>query len=472
MRESAHVDLQFEMERIGAEKQLWSKGDCIIAAVSGGPDSMALLTALQRLAPAEQLTIIAAHVNHGFRIAESKQELDMVSEYCSKLGVVCETTVLDMPAYIEETGMNGQSASREQRYAFLHSVAEKHGAARIALAHHADDQAETVLMRMIRGTGMAGLAGIPIRRAEKNVELIRPLLRMKKLDIIRYCEEQSIPYCIDSSNNERYYFRNIARLGILPYLSQYNPQLSQSLVRIAEVAEAENEWMDAQSAEWFKQLAVISEGQCSVGCKELTKLPVALQRRLIKLILNYVSAGEDSVSFEGIETIRAAAADQASSTWKLDIGAGMRCIREYDQLRIGVIVTPAEDDYSYSVDESMSSLTVAPTDWTIHFAELPDGQSCKPASRYEACFDQSLLAFPLTVRNRRPGDRIQVLGLNGSKKVQDMFVDEKIPPSEREQYPLLFDREGRLLWIPGIRRSSHALLSEATRSIIHISLRR
>lgn len=466
------MDLQAEVEKTGAEKQLWKAGDCIVVAVSGGPDSMALLTVMCRIAKAERLTIVAAHVNHGFRVEESRHELEVVREYCTRLGIACETTTLDMPSYIEETRMNGQSASRQLRYAFLHRVAEQYGASRIALAHHADDQSETVLMRVIRGTGLTGLAGIPIKRMEKNVELIRPMLRMKKLDIIQYCDEQGIPYCIDSSNKERHYFRNIVRLDILPYLSQFNPQLPQSLQRLSEVAEAENEWMEAQTAELFKEIVIASTGQCTIGCEKLIDIPVALQRRLIKLILNYVSSAEDTVSFEQIEAIRTAASHGAPSTWKSDIGAGVQCIREYDKLRIQRLVTQIEGDYSYKVDETTISLRAAPTGWTFHFAVRSAEQGCKPASRYEACFDASELVFPLTVRNRRPGDRIQVLGLNGSKKVQDMFVDEKIAPSERELYPLLFDGDGRLLWIPGIRRSNHALTTADTKNVLFISLMR
>jgi len=466
------MDLRSEVERMGAEKQLWDRGDCIVVAVSGGPDSMALLTVMHDIAAAEGLTLIAAHVNHGFRAEESRHELQVVREYCAKLGIPCETITLDMPSYIEETRMNGQSASRQRRYAFLHEVAERYGAVRIALAHHGDDQSETVLMRVIRGTGLTGLSGIPAKRKEKNVELIRPMLRMKKLDIIRYCDEQRIPYCVDSSNLERHYFRNIVRLDILPYLSQFNPQLPQSLQRLSEVAEAENEWMEAQTGHLFNKLASVSVNQCAIGCEELSRLPVALQRRLIKLILNYVSAGEDAVSFEAIEMIRAAAAQDAPSTWKGDIGSGVQCIREYSQLRIQGQISKPDGGYCYEADRSTERLDVLPVGCIFHFSRRPAGQGTKPASRYEACFDASEIVYPLTVRNRRPGDRIQVLGLNGSKKVQDMFVDEKIAPSERELYPLLFDGEGRLLWIPGIRRSNHALMSAETADVLFVSLTR
>ncbi|WP_223830161.1 tRNA lysidine(34) synthetase TilS [Paenibacillus arenilitoris] len=468
------MNLRSELEKARAERGLWSEGDRIVAAVSGGPDSMALLHMLASLADEGKLSVVAAHVNHGFRIEESARELEVVTAYAEKLGVPCETALLDMPSYIEETRLNGQAASRERRYAFLHEVALRRGASAIALAHHADDQAETVLMRLIRGTGLTGLAGMLSKRREKNVELIRPMLRMKKSDILRYCREHGIPYCVDSSNEERYYFRNIIRLDILPYLSQHNPQLPQSLQRLAEVAGAEDDWMEKQTEALFAQLVTISPDECAVSCTGLSGLHVALQRRLIKLILSYLSQETENISFEQIETMRLAASPHAPTTWRTDAGARVRCLREYDVmrwLRLPRNELPEADDYEYEAGRDQASLTAEPSGWTFDFIREAAGLGRKPASRYEACFDASELAYPLIVRNRRPGDRIHVLGLNGSKKVQDMFVDEKIAPSERARYPLLFDAAGRLLWIPGIRRSSHALTGSRTEDVLFVRAR-
>ncbi len=466
-----HMNLRNELEKAAAERGLWSTGDCIVVAVSGGPDSMALLHMLAASAKESDLTIIAAHVNHGFRVQESAHELMVVQAFAEKLGIVCETVTFDMPSYIEETRMNGQAASREKRYSFLQEIAARYGATRIALAHHADDQAETVLMRVIRGTGLTGLAGILSKRREKNVELIRPLLRMKKSDLLRYCEQHQIPYCTDSSNKERHYFRNIIRLDILPYLSRHNPQLSQSLQRLAEVAGAEDEWMEKQTEALFAQLVTLSPNECAISCNDLHGLHVALQRRLIKLILSYLSKETEKISFEQIETMRLAASAHAPATWRIDAGAGIRCAREYDMMRWLQVPQHSSDeasDYSYEVGRDTASLKVDPCGWTFAFFHASAEDSRKPASRYEACFDVSELLFPLVVRNRRPGDRIQVLGLNGSKKVQDMFVDEKIAPLKRESYPLLFDAAGKLLWIPGIRRSSHALTETRTQGVLFI----
>ncbi|GGG87768.1 tRNA(Ile)-lysidine synthase [Paenibacillus radicis (ex Gao et al. 2016)] len=437
---------------------------------------MALLHLLSQLADEQDLTITVAHVNHGFRKTESAAEAELVEQYAAKLGLAFEMTELDMPAYIEETGMNPSAASRERRYAYLVETAERRGAAAIALAHHGDDQAETVMMRLLRGTGLTGLSGMAVKRREKNVQLIRPLLRMNKSDLMKYCSEHEVPYCVDSSNNERYYFRNVIRLDVLPYLTQFNPQLSPSLRRLADVAGAEDEWMEQQAEERFAKLVTSSPGECKVRGSDLTSLPVALQRRLIKLILNYLSNNTVSAAFEHIEAMRLAARTDAPSTWRFDAGAGIRCMREYDVLRwirtasFASGQTEKNGDYAHELDPSAESWQVSEGGLTLVAWREGLGGHAKAKGRNEACFDVEKVVFPLVVRNRRPGDRISVLGLNGSKKVQDMFVDEKIAPSIREKYPLLYDAEGRLLWIPGIRRSGHALVDEATTELLFIRL--
>jgi tRNA(Ile)-lysidine synthetase, N-terminal domain/tRNA(Ile)-lysidine synthetase, C-terminal domain len=471
--ETGDHKLLTEMMKYAAAEQLWSKGDRIVAAVSGGPDSMALLHLLWRAAQQDQLAIIAAHVNHGFRKEASRQEAEIVRQYAATLGVSFEMIELDMPAYIEETGMNAQSAARDKRYAFLHETAVKYGASAIALAHHADDQAETVLMRVIRGAGLTGLAGMAARRREKNVELIRPLLRMNKSDIVHYCAGQNIPYCLDSSNNERYYFRNVVRLDVIPYLSQFNPQLTHSLRRMADVAGAEDDWMEHEGRRLFANLVISAPNECKVDAGMLNGLHVALQRRLIKLILNYLSKDAEIASFDAIEKMRLAAAPAAPSTWRYDAGSGVRCMREYSSIRWVRVLNASigsEEGYAYSISRDSGTVHITAGGRTLCLEWQKRGEAIKPTGRNEVCFDADQLVFPLAVRNRKPGDRIQVLGLNGSKKVQDMFVDEKIAPSERERYPLIVDAENRLLWIPGIRRSSHAQTGHETTDFLFIRM--
>jgi tRNA(Ile)-lysidine synthase len=465
-------ELVNRVARTAAEERLWQAGDTVVVAVSGGPDSSALLHMLHRLSKQEGLTLVAAHVNHGFRRVESAREAAAVKQFCSDLGIACEYAEIDLPAYIEQTKLNAQLAAREKRYAFLREVAESCGAVSIALAHHADDQAETVFMRLMRGTGTGGLAGMAIQRREKNVELIRPLLRITKTELLSYCHTEGVPFSEDSSNLKRDYFRNVIRLDILPYLKQFNPQFSQSLVRLAEISAAEDDLLERETGDIFRASVRTVPGGLSMNRIVLSDLHVALQRRLIKLILNYVGSELGTVSYDRIEEIRSAAADdETRNSRKADIGGRIRFIREGDKLSWLHIVQRIDENngsYAYTVEQGTESLFIREIGATLIFSIHPPEEAARAAGRNEALFDVGAVSFPLTVRTRKAGDRMAVQGLNGTKKVQDMFIDDKISPAQRGVIPLVWDAEGRLLWIPGVRRSAHAQPDEASTLVVRI----
>jgi len=458
--------------RIAEQEELWKPGDCIVVAVSGGPDSTALLHVLHALSEGGGIRLVAAHANHGFRPRESAEEAALVRQWCADLGVACVTAELDIPAVIAARGGNAQAVAREKRYAFLHETASLHGASRIALAHHLDDQAETVLMRLLRGTGLSGLSGMALKRREKNVELIRPFLRMKKSDIIRYCEARGIAYCVDSSNAKTVYFRNAVRLDVLPTLERYNPNVAESLVRLAEISAEESDYLDrAAEAEFRAKVRVTAHG-CTMERQALLDLHVALQRRLIKLILNYLALEKVPTAFERIEGMRKAALDGSPSNAVIEAGMGIRCIREYDMLRwtnaSGGHDAPVA--YEYALGPEAASLSIPEASATLTLTWTDGEGAQRPSGRDEAVFDAEGVAFPLAVRNRRPGDRMRVIGLNGTKKVQDMFVDGKVAPQDRDRIPLVWDAEGRLLWIPGVRRSSISPVTPESSRVVRLTL--
>ncbi|TJY38553.1 tRNA lysidine(34) synthetase TilS [Cohnella pontilimi] len=456
-----------------AEAAGWGKPDhVVVAAVSGGPDSMALLHLLLCIAAERPFRLVAAHVNHRFRGAEAQAEAELVAGTAAKWGVPLESAAIDVPSYIEETGMNAQAAAREKRYEFLRTVAERHGATHLMFGHHADDQAETVLMRVLRGTGIGGLAGIPYRRKEGNLELLRPLLRIPKWELQAYCERNGIPFAIDSSNLSRKYFRNAVRLDLLPMLESYNPRLKESLIRLAEMAEADDDYLEAETARVLARMSVRAGQGFRLERSGFRGLHVALQRRLIKLILSYSVSPSHFREFRQIEEILQAAADDRPSVTRIDIGNGWRFVREYDELYIGP-EPPNRTGFRYEVTEPESALSMHAGDsgTVFEFQRLEGAVSSPPDNRWEAFFDASKLVWPLSVRSREPGDRMEPCGLNGSKKVQDMFVDAKVPRSKRGQWPLVADAQGRILWIPGLRRSRIALVGADTRSTIRIAVR-
>ncbi|MFB9273948.1 tRNA lysidine(34) synthetase TilS [Cohnella cellulosilytica] len=443
----------------------WRAGGTVVAAVSGGPDSMALLHLLKEMAQTEPMRIVAAHANHQFRGAESDAEAELVRRTAEQWGVVFESAELGMPDYIEETGLNAQSASRERRYAFLREVAGKHGSACLLTAHHADDQAETVLMRIVRGTGIGGLSGIAYRRREDRLELIRPLLRITKCELLEYCKRNGVPYAVDSSNAERHYFRNAVRLDVMPALERYNPRLKDSLVRLADQAAADDEYMEEQTVRVFREAATPIGDGFRLERRRFRGLHVALQRRLIKLILNCSANPRQMLDFRQVEEIVGALSQERPASIRMDLGDGWVLNREYDEAYIGP-KPPETTGFAYPADEDTAEVALPDTGGRIRLERLAGAVQAMPGNRGEACFDAEELRYPLLVRSRLAGDTMQPYGLNGTKKVQDMFVDAKVPRSRRDKLPLLADAAGRVLWIPGLRRSGHALVRENTRTTL------
>lgn len=452
------------------KERLLDQGDGIVVAVSGGPDSVALLHLLFVLSADWGWELTVAHVNHGFRPAESLAEEQAVRALAGTLALRYETAAFDMPGLIQATGMNPQAAARERRYQFLQETAQRLGASRIALGHHADDQAETVLMRLLRGTGVSGLKGIPSRRSlSQGVELVRPLLRITKSELLNYCERQHLAYVTDSSNLKPDYARNRVRLEALPFLQRYNEQLPEALCRLADTAAAEDDYAERETIRIFTAEVTAGEGAYSWSSLWFAGVHVALQRRLIKLILSYLSCGTDSMDFHQIERIRAFAALREAANASFDIGDGIRATRAYDRMTLHrMILRPLP--YAYDIVPEQSGLALPEVQGTLAFRWLTTPQPPMADDPAEAWFDAELLRFPLTVRSRRPGDRIRPFGLNGSKKVKDMFIDLKLPAPLRDRIPIVADATGQVLWVAGVRRSAVAPVTEQTRRLLQARL--
>ncbi|AIQ10646.1 tRNA lysidine(34) synthetase TilS [Paenibacillus durus] len=456
-----------------AEHRLWGPGDAIVVAVSGGPDSVALLHVLHEISQSRMpLTLICAHVNHGFR-AESAQEAELVRRTAKELGIPFELAEFDIPSFMKESGLGPQEAAREKRYRFLIDTAKRRGARSVALAHHADDQAETVLMRLLRGSGLSGLAGMRWRRTEKNVELIRPFLRINKAALVDVCRRRGFLYAEDPSNAQTKYRRNAVRLKVLPFLTRYSPKLSRSLTQLAEIAGAEDDFMEDAAAKCFADIVLQEQGKCTLDRAAFAVVPSALQRRLIKLILNYLSADTPETDFPKIEAVRRGILQDMPTAWSLDLGRGITCIRQYNTIYFLSAPLDHQASYAYRLPKPQPRLELSEINKALvmTLAERGNIAALKgEGSRMSARFDYKELVFPLTIRSRLPGDTIKVMGLNGSKKVKDIYIDDKIPSTERSRIPLVCDGLGNIVWIPGIRRSVHAAVGDHTASVLLLSI--
>ncbi|MBY0014187.1 tRNA lysidine(34) synthetase TilS [Paenibacillus typhae] len=456
-----------------AEHELWAPHDTLIVAVSGGPDSVALLRILHEISRKwTPLKLVCAHVNHGFR-EESMEEAGFVRALAGELGIPFELAEFDIPSIAKSSGLGPEGTAREKRYEFLIETARRYGARAVALAHHADDQAETVLMRLLRGSGPSGLAGMRWKRTEKKVELIRPFLRINKTALIGLCQEQGYPYVLDASNLLTHYQRNAVRLELLPMLEKYNPKVKQSLLQLSEITGAEDEFMEANALECFEELVLAEHGKYTLQRAAFAAVPSALQRRLIKLILNYLSADALSPDFLKIEAVRRGTLQEHPTVWTLDLGGGLICVRQYDTIIFSSKPQQRQVSYTYRLSLPLSRLEIAEIGKAMTMTVLEKESFAlqgEDLGKTSAWFDSRELAMPLTVRSRLPGDTIRVMGLNGSKKVKDIYIDDKIPSSERSRIPLVCDAAGNIVWIPGVRRSMHAAVGRHTASVLLLTL--
>ncbi len=466
------MDFVHKVQQVIKKHNLLVPGDTIIVAVSGGPDSVALLHILKDLSVDWRLELIVCHVNHQFRREESNHEANQVKRLAKQLGLSCEIGVFDVPQYQKQHGMNAQVAARNVRYLYLHQIADKYQANKIALGHHADDQAETILMRMVRGTGPAGLLGIPLQRTENNVELIRPLLSIYKSEILSYCDQHNVMYCEDSSNTDRKYTRNQMRVDVIPYLKQWNPKLPQALNKLGIMMRDEDDYMNEQTQKWFEQYVTKTGGDYYFTRHSFLSLAFALQRRLIKLILSYLSSDFDDQDYTKVELIRTAMEQSLTPSLQLHISQDICFLLEYDQVRIGSYLQHKGDDFLYLIEQVPSLQTIYEAGIKISFqvedVKADKDKSYTKANNLDAFFDLDLVALPIKIRSRHPGDRIQLMGLEGSKKVKNLFIDEKIPPSRRTIIPIIVDANDEILWVAGFRQAALAKITQNTLRILHM----
>jgi tRNA(Ile)-lysidine synthase len=456
------------LEKTIKQHQLFSEGDKILAAVSGGPDSIALLHALASLRHKYGWQVAAAHLNHQFRGQDAVEDSLYVEEMCRLLGVACYVESINVPLIMQETGMGTQEAAREVRYDFLQNIAENEGYTKIATAHQADDQVETVLIRLIRGTGIEGLAGIPFKRKAGHVEIVRPMLEITRAEIDRYCMQHSIIPRQDPSNFKGKYLRNRIRLGVIPLMKEENPSLANSFAHVTEVVRDENDFM-MQQAE--KELRFIIDERkphkIVIQRTGFLRCHIALQRRMIKLILRYLLEKPKEAGFIHIEKIRNIIEGTHPSAQAV-LPDGMKVYREYQQVVFSSIIEDNTRAYAYTLNVP-GRLYIPEIGRTIVSFYGTEETKGKLADSVYEVFDSSQIRGKLYVRARREGDRMTVKGMHGSKKVKDIFIDEKIPRATRAALPIITD-ETRILWIPGVKRSNEYLPDTVGDGILYIGV--
>ncbi|RHW31820.1 tRNA lysidine(34) synthetase TilS [Neobacillus notoginsengisoli] len=442
--------LEVKVEALLKRKSTSLEGTSILVGVSGGPDSMALLHYLQENKENWGIRLTAAHVDHMFRGEQSLHDALFVKGYCDKHSIPFEMARINVPDIIKRTGKNGQAASREARYDFFGKLMGKYGFTYLALAHHADDQIETILMRLTRGSAGKGRAGIPFMRRFHSGIIIRPFLEATKEELIDYCKRKGIEPRIDPSNEKEIYSRNRFRKTVLPFLKNENPNIHAHFQRYSEDLIIDEEYLEELAAERMVTVMKSREkGKIEIDILAFLGMPMPLQRRGIQLILNYLyEETPDSLGAIHIDQV-ISLLNRPHPSGSLDLPGGLTVIRSYLQCIF---------QFGHS-EKKPFRIEV----WDTGKVALPNGRvilveasgrpvaGAGPDCTYLAVSQADL---PLIIRTRENGDRMSLKGMHGSRKLKDIFIDHKVPVPERESWPVVTDSRGRILWLPGLKKSA------------------
>ena len=432
-------------------RQLFPKEALVLAACSGGPDSLALVQVLQCLAGEQGFRLAVAHVDHCFRGEASAADERFVAEFCRQRQLPYQAVAIDVPGYLQEHGGSSQDVARRLRYQWLRETAAALGASYIALGHHADDQAETFLLHLLRGAGTEGLAAM----AEQEGLLVRPFLQVRRQEIERYCSEQGLKPRLDASNLKDKYLRNRIRHHLLPDLKDYNPEIVPALTRAADIIREEHDFVRQEALKAQERCVFWLENSCQVELLAYASYHPAVQRELWRQVLEKKRGSLTGICFVHVENLLKLASEGRTGAVQV-LPGGWQVRKDYDCLVLEPLAAAAQGpsrEAGWQREVDVPSVTVLPdgsrleTSW-LAFAKAAD--SAVLALPWEA------VALPLVVRFRQPGDVFQPAGMGGRKKLKDYLIDAKVPQSQRDQLPLLCDAQG-ILWVAGLRADARAV---------------
>ncbi len=481
------MHLLHRVRAFAAQHSLWSAETRVVAAVSGGSDSVALFFLLHELAAAGDLQLTGlAHLHHHIRGAPADEDAAFCRALAARAGVAAAIGDADVPALAGRERLSIEVAGRKARQEFFGEALASLGAHRIGVAHTRDDQAETVLLRLVRGAGPAGLAGIAPRRDH----LVRPLLELTRTELRDYLESIGESWREDATNQDRAIPRNRIRHDILPLLRELNPRADAALARTANILRSDAELFEALANEAGRRcVRTIDDGRVAIDADGLAGLPRALARRVALAALETVNPGQ-SYGLEEADHICAAARHpvKGCATSPAKGGANMPGV-DVERLGADVVLVKRGEVAGGSEDPGGSKepplhdafhlkLTVPGTveeprgGWTLTAEGPMYRQVARTPSTDQVMVDAGGLSSDLIVRQRRPGDRLHPLGAPGRKTVQDLFVDRKVPRDDRDRVPIVTDDMGRIVWVAGQVLAEPFRVTPLTTTVVILTLRR
>jgi tRNA(Ile)-lysidine synthase len=480
------VDLVKHVREYVEEHGLFRRGARIVVGVSGGPDSLTLLHLLTRLRAPMALDLHVLHVNHQIRGVEAERDADFVGEMSESWGVPARIVRVDVLSLAKSRKLALEEAARQARYTALAELAREVDAGAVAVGHTADDQAETILMHLLRGSGLAGLRGmLPraplsdyhlLRKIDVTAWLVRPLLDVSRADVLAYCAEHGLQPRFDRSNQDKTYFRNRLRHETLPYLETIIPGLRERLRRMGSVIAADYEVLQAKVEAAWADMASVEDGGVTFDLAAWRALPPALQRATLRRATWTLRRSLRDVTFVQVEdAVRVARGGETGAQATLPAGLAMSV--GYDRLRVGPVEgqPPPPDWPLLWADEPIrvsvpGRVALPDTDWGFEIS-VYDGPRAGEAweallaDAWRAPLDAGALGEAVTLRRRRPGDRFRPQGLGGSQKVSAFMINAKVPAVWRDHIPLLVASE-TVAWVCGWRVDERFAVSDDKRVVV------
>lgn len=449
------------------EYQMFQKGDKVIVGVSGGPDSMCLLHILYLLKEKMHIEIVVAHVNHCLRGNEADEDEIYVEEYCKKMNIEYYSKRIDINSIALEKNISCETAGREARYDFFYELKKKLSAQKIAVAHNANDQAETVLMRIMRGTGLAGVVGIkPIR---DNL-VVRPIIRLTRREIESYCKDNRISTRIDKTNLESIYSRNKIRLELIPYMEKnFNSDIVNTINRFANILFKDNEYIDLVASDKYREYCALECGKIIMR-KELFKEHEAIVSRVIRIALKELKGNLYNLETKHIYDI--IHIQRGDTGKRVTLPENLVAINNYGNINMYMYVPPVNKEKKEFVLEIGEKYFIKEKNLFLKIEIQTKGEEYNlKGNNFTKYFDYEKIKGQITFRYRRQGDKFQPIGMLGTKKLKDIFMDLKIPKEERDEIPLIcFGDE--IAWVWGYRISEKFKIDKDTNKILRIQFRR
>lgn len=451
---------------------LIDKGEDVVVGVSGGPDSVCLLHLLWRLREDFNINISVVHLDHQFRGIEAQKDARYVEELCESLGVKAFIFSYDVGKYSREKGITFEEAGRELRYRLFDEVAKETGSSKIVVAQNRNDQAETVLMRLFRGSGLDGLTAIDYKRDGK---IIRPLLDINRKEIEEYCKKYDLKPRIDKTNLETIYTRNKIRLELIPYIEKnFNPGIIDALWRSANLLRDDSQYLNLLTEEKLKDITIQkNKNEYSLDQNKFDKLNIAMKKRVLRKAIGEVKGNLKEVGWTHIESV-IELINKKNVGSRVDLPGHITTQLGYNSIDVkkSKELQGENKTYDFEYELGIGKITYIKalnTSIKVEIVEMSKVYNNKK-DKNTALIDYNKVNGSLCIRNRRNGDKFKPVGMKGTKKIKDYFIDQKISKDIRDEIPLLCDEKG-IIWVVGYRMSESYKVDKKTDKVIKLTYR-